>query len=180
MITSKDYVILVDDHDNELGIMEKMEAHRKALMHRAISVFICNTKGEWLIQRRALGKYHSSGLWTNTCCSHPFPDESNLEAAHRRLYEEMGMESELNKVYSFTYIEKLDNELTEHEYDHVFVGITDAQPEINTNEVLEWKYISYEALLEEIEKYPEQFTVWFKKIYKNINVYLAEITQMEK
>src|SRR5690554_4353456 len=114
--TSNDMVILVDENNNETGTMEKMEAHRKGRLHRAISLFICNTKGEWLLQRRAPEKYHSNGLWANACCSHPRPGESAGEAAHRRLMEEMGMKAGLKEVFSFTYRSELDNGLTEHEF----------------------------------------------------------------
>lgn len=169
---TKPYIILVDHTDTETGIMEKMEAHRKGLLHRAISVFIVNTKGEWLLHRRAIDKYHSSGLWTNASCSHPYPDETNLEAAHRRLKEEMGMCCHLNELFSFTYKEKLDNELTEHEYDHVFLGITDEKPIINTVEVMDYKYLFYNDLKNDIEKYPLGYTVWFKKIVEKVNSHI--------
>ena len=173
------YVILVDPDDNETGIMEKMEAHRKALLHRAISVFICNTKGEWLIHRRANDKYHSSGLWTNACCTHPYPKETNREAANRRLMEEMGMQCTLNELFSFKYKEKLDNELTEHEYDHVFLGITDENPIINTDEVMDWKYITYNHLKEDIEINASMYTAWFKKIVENVNLHIINV-QIDK
>ncbi len=171
----KDIVILVDKNDNETGRMEKMEAHKKALLHRAISVFIFTTKGEWLLQRRALDKYHSNGLWTNTCCSHPFPGETSLGAANRRLKEEMGMESELQEIFSFIYKEPLDNRLTEHEYDHVFVGITDETPVINPSEVNQWKYINFNELKIEIETEPEKYTVWFRMIFERVNNELQTI-----
>ncbi|MFW6289567.1 MAG: isopentenyl-diphosphate Delta-isomerase [Mariniphaga sp.] len=171
---SKDRVILVDKNDNETGTMEKMEAHRKALLHRAISVFICNTRGEWLLQRRALNKYHSSGLWTNASCSHPFPGETCRDAANRRLMEEMGLKAPLKKLFHFTYKAELDNELTEHELDHVFLGITDDEPAINTNEVREWRYISYDKLFEEVNKTPEKYTFWFKKIYERVNRHVLD------
>ncbi len=167
-----DFVILVDELDYETGVMEKMEAHKKALLHRAISVFIVNTKGEWLLQRRAFNKYHSNGLWTNTCCSHPFPGESNHQAAHRRLMEEMGLNAELKEIFQFIYMEKLDNELTEYELDHIFVGITDKKPEINTNEVVDWKYMDYNNLIYDLEQSPESYTVWFKKIVSRVNEHL--------
>jgi len=163
------YIILVDYNDTETGIMDKMEVHRKGFLHRAISVFIVNTNGEWLLHRRAIDKYHSSGLWTNASCSHPYPAETNLEAARRRLKEEMGMSCPLNELFSFMYKEKLDNELTEHEYDHVFLGISDEKPEINTKEVMDWKYIAYNDLINDIEKNPLEFTVWFKKIVEKVN-----------
>jgi len=173
------YVILVDPNDIETGIMEKMEAHRKALLHRAISVFICNSNGEWLLQRRANDKYHSSALWTNASCTHPYPKETNLQAAHRRLMEEMGLICDLNELFSFTYKEKLDNELTEHEYDHVFLGITDEVPIINTDEVMDWKYIPYKDLKKDIEINPSAYTVWFKKIVENINSHIINV-QIDK
>jgi len=162
----QEFVVLVDNKDIEIGTMEKMEAHHKALLHRAISVFICNTKGEWLIQRRAFHKYHSNGLWSNTSCSHPFPGESNKSAASRRLMEEMGLKAELNEIFQFTYFAKLDKGLTEHELDHVFFGITDDKPKINLNEVAEWKYLSYSDLKKDIDLYPEKYTVWLKEIIR--------------
>ncbi len=162
-------VILVDSDDNQIGVSEKMEAHRKALLHRAVSVFIINSKGEWLLQRRALSKYHSNGLWTNTCCSHPYPNETSIDAANRRLIEEMGMKSQLNELFSFTYKEVLDNELTEYELDHVFIGNSDENPKINLDEVMEWKYISFSDLKNDIELNPNNYTVWFKKIFERVN-----------
>lgn len=173
-MNKQDYVILVDEYDNQTGIMEKMEAHRKALLHRAISVFVVNSKGEWLLQKRASGKYHSNGLWTNTCCSHPFPEETNIEAANRRLMEEMGLSTELREIFHFVYLEELDNGLTEHELDHVFVGITDVKPKINTKEVAEWKYINFGDLLNDIKLKPHSYTVWFKKIVARVNVHLTQ------
>jgi isopentenyl-diphosphate delta-isomerase len=162
-------VILVDDNDNEIGLMAKTEAHKKALLHRAISVFIFNSAGEWLLQRRAFNKYHSGGLWTNACCTHPLPNENNIDAANRRLKEEMGMHGSLKELFSFTYKETLDNELTEHELDHVFVGTTDLMPTINTDEVAEYKYISYDDLIRDIQKNPNNYTVWFKKIIERVS-----------
>lgn len=165
----KDYVILVDENDKEIGKAEKMEAHEKELLHRAISVFIFNRKGEWLLQRRAFNKYHSKGLWTNTCCSHPAPGETSLQAANRRLQEEMGLAAPLNKLFHFTYKEKLDNHLTEYETDHVFVGITDENPQMNSNEVVANKYLDFEHLHTDVLKNPENYTVWFRKIYTRVN-----------
>lgn len=169
MKNEQDYVILVDADDNEIGVMRKMETHQKALLHRAISVFICNSKGEWLLHRRASKKYHSNGLWTNASCSHPFPGEINLRAANRRLMEEMGLKTNLVEIFNFTYMEPLDNELTEHELDHVFFGITDEIPVTNPDEVDEWKYISFHDLEADIEKHPENYTVWFLKIFRRVN-----------
>lgn len=168
-------VILVDNKDNPVGMMEKMEAHRKALLHRAISVFIINSKGEWILQKRAMDKYHSQGLWTNTCCTHPLPGETDLESANRRLYEEMGLSCTLKKLFSFIYKEKLDNELTEYEYDHVFIGISDLKPVINTYEVVDWKEISFEELHNDIKLNPYNYTVWFKEIYQNVYHHLMDL-----
>ena len=168
-------VILVDEHDKQIGLMEKMEAHQKALLHRAISIFICNTKGEWLLQRRAMSKYHSAGLWTNTCCTHPLPNEENIDAAHRRLSFEMGMQSDLTEIFSFTYNEKLDNELTEYEFDHVFLGVTNQIPNFNTDEVMDYKYLSFSDLTEDIFKNPNNYTVWFKKIVQRVNNEISKL-----
>ena len=170
---TKEFVILVDKHDNELGKMEKIEAHKKALLHRAISVFIVNSNGEWMLQRRALNKYHSNGLWTNTCCSHPYPGETSIDAANRRLAEEMGMKVELKELFNFTYKEELDNELTEYELDHVFLGISDDNPKINTDEVVDWKYIKYDDLKTDMENNPENYTVWFRKIVERVHKHLT-------
>ncbi|WP_167612005.1 isopentenyl-diphosphate Delta-isomerase [Maribellus sediminis] len=170
MITEQ--VILVDENDLETGVMEKMEAHRNAILHRAVSVFIVNHKGEWLLQQRAFSKYHSNGLWTNTCCSHPRPGESSLETARRRLKEEMGMTAELSEMFHFIYKEALDNELTEYELDHVFIGFSDEQPEINTDEVVSWKYVTYDELKKDIIKHPEYYTVWFLKIVNRVHQHL--------
>jgi len=167
-------VILVDDKDNEIGLMAKTEAHKKALLHRAISVFIFNSADEWLLQRRALTKYHSGGLWTNACCTHPLPNESNIDAANRRLKEEMGMHSALKESFYFKYKEALDNELTEHELDHVFIGTTDLTPNVNFDEVAEYKYISYDDLIRDIQKSPSNYTVWFKKIVERVSILITK------
>jgi isopentenyl-diphosphate Delta-isomerase len=163
------YVILVNTDDHEIGIMEKMEAHRKALLHRAISVFVFNPEGEWLLQRRAFDKYHSQGLWTNTCCSHPYPGESVKDAAKRRLLEEMGMVCDLDELFTFTYMEKLDEGLTEHEFDHVFFGTSERFPDVNNKEVMEWKYIGFNDLLEDIMLHPLKYTIWFRIIFEKVN-----------
>jgi isopentenyl-diphosphate delta-isomerase len=159
-----EFVILVDAHDRELGIMEKMEAHRKGILHRAFSVLVFNSKGELLLQKRAESKYHSGGLWTNTCCSHPRPGESIAHAASRRLQEEMGITLDLKTVGSFTYQVKLDKNLIEHELDHVFVGNFDDAPCINNSEVADWKFISIENLEHDLAVHPGQYTEWFKII----------------
>lgn len=161
-------VQLVDELDNNIGIMEKMQAHREARLHRAVSVFIFNARGELLLQRRAPKKYHSGNLWTNTCCSHPRPEEPVIDAAQRRLFEEMGMQCHLEHQFGFIYKAELDNQMTEYEYDHVFFGQSDREPLINKEEVSEWVYISMadtELLLNES---PELFTVWFKLIFDKV------------
>lgn len=158
----EDQVILVDENDVPVGTMGKLEAHQKGLLHRAFSVFIFNDKNELLLQRRALDKYHSAGLWTNTCCSHPQPNEDTLAAANRRLKEEMGMTTELKHKSSFIYKTPFDNNLTEHEFDHVFVGYSNEEPVLNPFEVADSKWISLEELKMEIKSSPEKFTSWFK------------------
>lgn len=157
-------VILVDENDAEIGLMEKIEAHEKGLLHRAFSVLIFNSKGEVLLQKRADGKYHSAGLWTNTCCSHPQPNESLIAASKRRLKEEMGIETEPFFAFKFLYKVELDNGLIEHELDHVFFGIFDGEPELNHTEASDWKYMSIEDLREAMTNQPDAFTHWFKLI----------------
>jgi len=162
-------VILVDNFDSEIGIAGKLEAHKNKMLHRALSVFICNSSGEWLMQRRALGKYHSGGLWSNACCSHPKPGESVMEAAQRRLKEELGIESNLTEIFSFVYMEPVGNNLTEHEFDHVFFGISDQLPETDPAEVMEWKYMNFSDLNDDILRNPEKFTVWLRKSFERVN-----------
>ena len=170
----KTYVVLVDENDNPLGIMEKIKAHREARLHRAVSVFIFNLKGEWILQKRALDKYHSRGLWTNACCTHPYPAESDHEAASRRLHEEMGITCGIKEIFSFIYKENLENNLTEFEFDHVFIGTTDEHPVINANEVLEWKNIAYDDLKKDIKLNPGDYTFWFKEIFEKVHDNLIE------
>ena len=169
----EDKVILVDTHDNQVGLMAKLEAHEKGVLHRAFSVFIFNKKGELMLQRRALGKYHSPGLWTNTCCSHQREGESNIESGKRRLSEEMGFVTELIEKTSFIYKAKFDNGLTEHEFDHVLVGNFNNSPKINTEEVDSWKWMNMENIKDDIKVHSNNYTVWFKiifeKYYKFIN-----------
>jgi isopentenyl-diphosphate delta-isomerase len=154
-------VVLVDASDREIGLMEKLEAHEKGLLHRAFSVFIYNSEGNMLLQQRADKKYHSGGLWTNACCSHPLPDENVAHAAGRRLLEEMGLTAELEPSFSFIYNARLDNGLVEHEYDHVFVGICNEVPDINPDEVKSFRWMSDEEILREINSSPHNFTAWF-------------------
>jgi isopentenyl-diphosphate delta-isomerase len=165
MLDARKYVITVDENDNETGRMEKMEAHISGSLHRAFSIFILNSAGELLLQRRAEGKYHSAGLWTNTCCSHPMPGELTPEAAKRRLQEEMGFSCPLSFAFSFTYKADVGGGLTEHELDHVFTGQYEGPVVPAPEEVAEWKYISMEALAEELETNPEQYTSWLKIVY---------------
>jgi len=157
-------VILVDELDNPIGLMEKLEAHEKALLHRALSVLIFNSKNEFLLQQRSDNKYHSPGLWTNACCSHPRAGETVEAAAERRLREEMGMSCQTQKVFHFTYKAEFENGLTEHELDHVFLGKTDSLPVLNPDEAKSYRYLDLESLISEIESHPENFTPWFKII----------------
>ncbi len=159
-------VILVDVLDNQLGLMPKMEAHEKAVLHRAFSVFIFNDKGELMLQQRAAHKYHSPLLWTNTCCSHQRDGESNIEAGKRRLIEEMGFKTNLKEIFSFVYKAPFDNGLTEHELDHVMIGNFNGTPKINTDEVASFKWMTLEAVKKDIELQPNIYTAWFKIIFK--------------
>lgn len=170
-------VILVDKNDRQIGTAGKMEAHHKGLLHRAVSVFIVNSRGEWILQKRAHDKYHSNGLWTNTCCTHPNPGETVEDSAQRRLMEEMGIKCDLIKLFTFIYREKLDRELTEHELDHVFLGITDNLPVINTQEVEEWEAVSYNDLHDDIRKNPSDYTFWFREIYERVNENILKLRQ---
>lgn len=155
-------VILVNEQDIALGTMEKLETHEKGLLHRAFSIFIFNSNKELLLQRRALTKYHSAGLWTNTCCSHPRPEEEAINAAHRRLKEEMGFDTELNFKVKFLYKTPFENGLTEHELDYIFVGHYNLQPTINHDEVDSFKWMSIDQIKQEIKSSPQNFTSWFK------------------
>ncbi|GIM52557.1 isopentenyl-diphosphate Delta-isomerase [Capnocytophaga cynodegmi] len=165
-------VILVDEQNNPIGLMPKLEAHEKALLHRAFSVFIMNRKGEVMLQQRALHKYHSPGLWTNTCCSHQRENETNVEAGKRRLQEEMGFITELTDVISFIYKAPFDNGLTEHEYDHVLLGYYEENPNINPEEVADWKWELPENIKKDIEQNPQKYTEWFKIIFEKFYDYL--------
>ncbi len=167
-------VILVDRQDNPIGLMEKLEAHEKALLHRAFSVFVFNSKGELLLQQRALHKYHSPGLWTNTCCSHQRAGESNLQAGRRRLKEEMGMECDLEDTFWFIYKAQFDNGLTEHELDHVLVGSSDEDPKINPEEVADFKWMTLEDVKRDMEVHPDLYTEWFKIIFREYDQRLVK------
>src|SRR5215204_5615135 len=156
-----DKVILVNEHDDLVGIMDKMEAHRQGLLHRAFSIFIFNRKGEMLLQQRAFGKYHSAGLWTNACCSHPMPGEKIKDAAQRRLMEELGFETPIIKIFDFTYKASFDNGLTEHEFDHVFLGMYSGNIDPNPAEVQGYCYKSMDEIRNSMEEHPELYTAWF-------------------
>ncbi|WP_422358661.1 isopentenyl-diphosphate Delta-isomerase [Reichenbachiella sp.] len=161
-------VILVNEKDEEVGSEEKLLAHQKGLLHRAFSIFLFNSAGDMLIHKRADGKYHSAGLWTNACCSHPRPSEQTHDAAIRRLSEELGLEAELSFLFSFTYQSEFDNGLTEHELDHVFWGISDKKPIPNEEEISDFKYVAPDKLLKHIEEHPDEYTFWFKKIVERV------------
>lgn len=167
-------VILVNEKDEQIGLMPKMEAHEKALLHRAFSVFVFNEQNELMIQQRAFGKYHSPGLWTNTCCSHQREGESNVEAGKRRLQEEMGFSTELKDTISFIYKAPFDNGLTEHEFDHILVGYYNDTPNLNPEEVHAWKWMSLEDLKADMEKQPQLYTEWFKIIFENYYKHISQ------
>jgi isopentenyl-diphosphate delta-isomerase len=162
----EEQVVLVDEKDNPIGLMPKIEAHEKGILHRAFSVFVLNDKGELMLQQRALHKYHSPGLWTNTCCSHQRNGESNIDAGKRRLEEEMGFVTELREVTSFIYKAPFDNGLTEHELDHVMIGHYEGVPKINPDEVAHWKWMPVEAVRDDIIHHPENYTAWFIIIFE--------------
>lgn len=165
-------VILVDEHDVQTGIMEKMEVHQKALLHRAFSIFVFNEKGEMLLQKRANKKYHSGGLWTNACCSHPQPGEETLAAAQIRLQEEMGFNAALKKAFDFIYKAAFDNGLTEHEFDHVFIGTYNGTIVPNTEEVSDYCFKSVEEIRNSIQSHPQKYTEWFKIAFPKMEAYL--------
>ncbi|SDX85459.1 isopentenyl-diphosphate delta-isomerase [Lutibacter oricola] len=161
----EEQVILVNENDEQIGLMPKMEAHEKAMLHRAFSVFVFNNKNELMLQQRAAEKYHSPLLWANTCCSHQRDGEANLDAGKRRLQEEMGFVCELEEKTSFIYKAPFDNGLTEHELDHIMVGYYNNDPVINKDEVESFKWMSLEAVKQDMEKQPEIYTAWFKIIF---------------
>ncbi len=168
-------LILVDELNQAIGIASKTEVHQAGTLHRAFSVFLFTADGRWLMQQRALHKYHSGGLWTNACCSHPQPNEESLDAAARRLRIEMGLLCPLQHAFDFTYKAHFANGLIEHEYDQVYIGTTDIQPVINKEEVNNWKYITFEELHEEVTSHPENFTEWFRIIYIRMNKHYQSI-----
>lgn len=155
-------VILVDEKDNQIGTEEKLQAHREGKLHRCFSIFVFNSEGKLLLQQRAKSKYHSGGLWSNTCCSHPRPGEPTEQAAHRRLKEELGFDCPLNEVFTFTYKTKFDNGLYEHEFDHVLFGRFDGSPIPNPEEVESCKWVGVEELKKDIQENPDNYTYWLK------------------
>lgn len=167
-MSDKEYVVLVNVNDKPIGTLEKMEAHVKGVLHSAFSVFIFNEKGELMLQQRALGKYHSPGLWTNTCCSHPREGEKPIDAAHRRMVEEMGFDCEFREAFTFTYKADVGQGLTEHEFDHVFIGRTDKTPNINPEEVNDWKFMKLEDIKSDMKINPSSYTVWFKIAFDEV------------
>lgn len=165
-------VILVDKNDDAIGQISKFEAHSTGLLHRAFSIFVINSQGEILMQKRSLNKYHTPGLWSNTCCSHPKPGEKTIDAANRRLSEEMGLTVNLNFLFKFHYYAELDNKLTENEIDHIFIGYSDELPNINQQEVMDFKFMSIHEISKELKNKPESYTIWCKLIFeKLINQY---------
>jgi isopentenyl-diphosphate delta-isomerase len=172
-MTKEEQVILVNKDDKQIGLMSKLQAHQKAMLHRAFSVFVFNDKGELLLQQRANHKYHSPNLWTNTCCSHQREGETNINAGKRRLLEEMGFECDLKEIFSFIYKAPFDNGLTEHELDHVMIGNYNENPNFNKDEVMDFCWMEIEAIEVDIKQNPNKYTVWFKIIFKE---YLSQIS----
>ena len=169
-------VILVNEKDEPIGLMPKMEAHEKAVLHRAFSVFVLNSKNEIMLQQRAHHKYHSPLLWTNTCCSHQREGETNIQAGSRRLFEEMGFKTDLKELFHFIYKAPFDNGLTEHELDHVMIGYYNDAPNINAEEVEDWKWMPIEAVKTDIQNHPDLYTIWFKIIFDQFYHFLEEHT----
>lgn len=168
-----EFVVLVDEQDNAIGTMEKQQAHVEGVLHRAFSIFIFNSDKKLLLQKRASSKYHCGGMWTNTCCSHPRETENTIDAAHRRLQEEMGMQCELKPIFSFVYKAEFENGLTEHEFDHVFFGESNQTPTLNLEEVEDFRYVGMEELQIEINEKPAHFTPWFLIALDRVNEFNA-------
>lgn len=167
-------VILVNQNDEQIGLMGKLEAHEKALLHRAFSVFVLNDKNELMLQQRAAHKYHSPLLWTNTCCSHQREGENNIQAGNRRLMEEMGFTTELKELFSFIYKAPFDNGLTEHEFDHVMIGYSNQEPVINPDEVETWKWMYIDEVKNDMKQNPDVYTAWFKIIFDKFYHFIEE------
>jgi isopentenyl-diphosphate delta-isomerase len=173
-MSQDELLILVDEHDQPVGRLEKLLVHQQGLLHRAFSIFIFNNKGQLILQQRADEKYHSGGLWTNTCCSHPHYGEEMIDAVQKRLSEEMGIRCKPVFVFSFIYKTKFENGLTEHEYDHVYFGISDDTPQPNHAEVKDWKYISLEYLGEELKKNPKIYSAWLAICFDKVHEYFKQ------
>jgi isopentenyl-diphosphate delta-isomerase len=174
IIMIEENVILVDKNDKQIGLMPKLEAHEKAVLHRAFSVFVLNSKNEIMLQQRAHHKYHSPLLWTNTCCSHQRDGESNIQAGSRRLFEEMGFKTELKELFHFIYKAPFDNGLTEHELDHVMIGYYNESPVVNPEEVEAWKWMAIDEVKNDMQVRPEIYTVWFKIIFDEFYHFLED------
>ncbi len=170
-------VILVDEKNNQVGIMEKMEAHKTGALHRAFSVFIINSKGELLLQKRALNKYHSTGLWTNSCCSHQQPNENEIDSIKQRLLYEMGIECKLEFAFNYRYYKSFKNGLNENEFDNIYIGYSDDIPVINKTEVDEFAYLSLSIVQTDINIHSENYTYWFKEILHDFIDFLDTISQ---
>lgn len=171
---SQEYVLLVDEQDNQIGQMGKMEAHIKGVLHRAFSVFIFNEDNELILQQRAFSKYHSPGLWTNTCCSHPRDGETADSAAHRRMVEEIGFDCDFSEAFTFLYKSDVGGGLIEHEFDHVFIGKSEKKPFINEKEVGDWKYMKMEDIRADMDKNPGKYTVWFRIAFDEVEEHLNQ------
>ncbi len=169
-----DLVVLVDENDNQIGVEEKLKAHQEAKLHRAFSVFVLNKEKKLLLQQRAFNKYHSSELWTNTCCSHPYPGEETLDAAHRRLKEEMGFDCVLKEIFSFKYKAVFDNSLTENEFDHVFLGEYQDNPVINKEEVNDYRWVDLSWLENDMQENPKVYTEWLKICFVELLKYVRK------
>ncbi len=168
MMRHEDRVLLVDEDDRPVGEMDKLAAHTQGVLHRAFSVFVFNSDGGLLLQKRAQGKYHSGGLWSNTCCSHPRVGEKVMDAAKRRLIEEMGLDADLTHMFVFIYRAKLGGGMIEHELDHVFSAQSDSPPQINTDEVSDWRFARLDEIRDELTKRPESFTIWFRLSFEQV------------
>ena len=179
IINPIDLVVLVDENDKEIGLMEKFQAHTVPALHRAVSVFIFNSRKQMLLQRRAESKYHSASLWTNAACTHPYPGESNSVAAARRLKQEMGLETELREIFHFIYRAEVGKGLIEYEYDHVFIGFSDELPKPNLDEVCEYEYIDLADLKERLQNDPNRLTVWFRKIMDEFSTHFPETSEIK-
>lgn len=167
-LNNKNKVILVDLNDRPIGIADKKEAHRKGLLHRSVSVFIFNQQGEWLLQKRTAFKFHSGGLWSNTCSTHPAPEETTEQTAHRRLREEMGIDCPLTELFSFIYQTYIGKGLTEYEYIHVYAGYCNAIPDVDPTEVWDWKFLPLSLIKTDEKIHPERYTDWFRYIYTRV------------